>query len=215
MNTLVSEVTRPAGCWWHPRSDITVHPRVSMSLCGLTAGRCHVVYSTGITAPNLPVMKTQLEKKRERSCSWNNKWRMLETRWKKRKLILDTGHLFFCRVGNCKNARRVTLKQGLSSECFYAVCVRAGSDVHIHALLYISVFSVLVSACTQTHIEYCRRRISKGCGYGLSWWRFLFAGVCLSSVTVSERTSFHMWPQGDQNTDTGSWEAKGIKVNFV
>lgn len=37
----------------------------NQALCDLTAGRRHVVYSTGITAPNLPVMKTQLERKKK------------------------------------------------------------------------------------------------------------------------------------------------------
>lgn len=64
--------------------------------------------------------------------------------------------------------------------------------------------------CAHRHIKHYRSRISKGCGYGLSWWRFLFAGACLSSVTVREHKVFHMWPQWDQNTD--SWEARG---NFV
>lgn len=45
-------------------SAIAIQSGDGMSLWGLTAGRCHVVYSTGITAPNLPVMKTQLEKKK-------------------------------------------------------------------------------------------------------------------------------------------------------
>lgn len=42
----------------------------------------------------------------------------------------------------------------------------------------------------------------EGCGQGLFWCRFLFAGVCLSSLATRERAGFHMWPQSDQNTDT-------------
>lgn len=89
----------------------------------------------------------------------------------------------------------VRLKRRLSSECLYAVFMWA-------------CVQDPVSQCAHRDIKHYHRSISKGGGYGL----FLFAGVCLSSVTVREHKVFHMWPQWDQNTD--SWEAGETLCNL-
>lgn len=84
------ETPLPARCWWHRCCSVAVQSGVGMSLWGLTAGWCHVVYSTGITAPNLPWKPNSRKKKtHKRSPSWNSKWWIFETRWKKGRLVLD------------------------------------------------------------------------------------------------------------------------------
>ncbi len=150
MNNLVSEMPLPAGCWWHHRSDIAVQSGVGMSLCDLTAGRCHVVYSTGITAPNLPLMKTQLEKKRERSWWWSNKWRMLETRWKKEEIDFWPHDISSLAVWRATKTWRVRL----SSECTVCMWACAGLHVQVYSFFIHLLFKyiwVRLCSCQPAH----------------------------------------------------------------
>lgn len=108
----------------------------STSFCGWTAGRCHVAYSTGITYPNLPVMKNPTRgKKEERDQDYGiTNGECYKTRWKMGILILDRfapssrdlqrpdagGWRERCVVHACE--RILTLLEKCISECLSSCC---------------------------------------------------------------------------------------------
>lgn len=90
----------------------------STSFCGWTAGRCHVAYSTGITYPNLPVMKNPTRgKKEERDQDYGiTNGECYKTRWKMGILILD------CFAPSSRDLQRPDaggLRRALCSTCMW------------------------------------------------------------------------------------------------
>lgn len=137
----------------------------NQALCDLTAGRRHVVYSTGITAPNLPVMKTQLEREKKRRGIMIMECQTAEVGNKMRKIDFGPHRISSLAVWR---SWRVRLKRRLSSECLCAVFMWA-------------CVQDPVSQCAHRDIKHYHRSISKRCGYGSS----LFAGVCDRERTQS------------------------------
>lgn len=85
------DISDTTSCSRHYHSITSIESVGSTSFCGWTAGRCHVAYSTGITYPNLPVMKNPTRgKKEERDQDYGiTNGECYKTRWKMGILILD------------------------------------------------------------------------------------------------------------------------------
>lgn len=177
--------------------------------------RCHVVYSTGITACNLSVMKTQLEeKKRERSWSWNNKYRMQEKGWEK----IDYG------------------PHGISSLALWRIAKNLTCEAEAKAVKWVFTVNGLlyvhyVSVCAGLHALFCKyiwvcvtvsgaHKHSTPQNKQRMWlWIVLKVSICRGVFILCDRRRMHWLPhvttETKTHTDLGSWEAKGIKVNFV